>query len=81
MTALPAAPAMTTLVEGVHPEALGGMPHVVARIVARIEVPTVVPTVVPAVILEAALIARDSAAVRCWHRRSRGCPSRRSPKA
>jgi hypothetical protein len=52
---------MTTLVEGVHPEALGGMPHVVARIVARIEA----PTVVPAVILEAALIARDSAAVRC----------------
>ena len=73
MTSQPAPPATTTLVEAAHPGAAGRMPHVAARI----EVPTVVPAVIP----EAELIAKASGVVRCWHRRSRGCPNRRFPKA
>ena len=95
MTPLPAAPAMTTLVEAVHLDALSG----VANAVVRIEVPALVlpglgtvvgktvvlpvvgKTVVRTEVLEAGQIARDSAVVRCWRRGSRGCPSPRSPKA
>ena len=79
MIKLPAAPAMTKLVEAIHPDAQNGVANAVVdqpgiggsatSVVRRIEV------------LEAGLIARDSAAVRCWRRRSRGCRSRPSPKA
>jgi hypothetical protein len=79
MTSQPAPPATTTLVEAAHPGAPGEMPHVAARI----EVRNVVAAAIPEadLMLGAELIARASVVVRCWHRRSRGCPNRRSPKA
>jgi hypothetical protein len=94
MTQLPAAPAMTTLVEAVHLDAPSGAANAVVRIevpalvlpvvgtVVRIEVRRAVgKTVARTEVLEAGQIARDSAVVRCWRRRSRGCPSPPSPKA
>jgi hypothetical protein len=94
MTQLPAAPAMTTLVEAVHLDAPSGVANAVVRIevpalvlpvvgtVVRIEVLRVVGrTAVRTEVLEAGQIARDSAVVRCWRRRSRGCPSPPFPKA
>lgn len=89
MTHVPAAPAMTTLAEAIRPGVPRGVPNAVARTVVRTVVPVVVPAVVRTVVrtvvwievLEAGLIARDSAVVRCWRRGSRGCQSRPSPKA
>jgi len=72
MTNLPAARGTTTLVEAIHPDAPNEAPSAVAR--------TVVRTVVPTEDLGEGLSARDSGVVRCWCRRSRGCPSRPSPK-
>ena len=77
MTKQPAAPARNALVEApIRPDAPNAPRAVVATVVA-----TVVLTGVRTVAGEAVRIARDSAVVRCWLRRSRGCPNRRSPKA
>jgi hypothetical protein len=77
MTNQPAARAMTTPNEVIHPDVRSEEPKAVVPTVVQIGVQTGVQIGV----LGAGLIARDSAAVRCWCRRSRGCPSRPSPRA
>ena len=85
MTKLPAAHAMATLVEAIHPDALNRVPNAAVRLrVANAgESQPVIGGSATSVVLrvEVGLIARDSAAVRCWRRRRRGCPSPPFPRA
>ena len=60
---------------------LPGVGTVVLPGVVTVVLPVVGKTVVGTEVLEAGQIARGSAAVRCWRRKSRGCPSPPSPKA
>lgn len=78
MTKPPAGLAMNALAEVIR--------QAVPNVAPNAAVPTVMPievrTVVPIEEREAVQIARDSVVVvRCWRRTSRGCPSRRSPRA